>query len=61
MAQANDLFSENVPIIVLAATYHPWASNRRLGNVPEHLSPYNSAPTIMYWAGVVQSFTNRII
>jgi peptide/nickel transport system substrate-binding protein len=41
MAVANDLQSENVPVIALGSAYKPWASNRRLGNVPKHLSPFN--------------------
>ena len=41
MARANELLSENVPVIALGAVYQPWAFNRRLRNVPDHISPHN--------------------
>ena len=39
MTRMNDLFSENIPIIVVGFVYHTWGSSRRLGNVPHDLSP----------------------
>jgi peptide/nickel transport system substrate-binding protein len=47
MARANDLLSDNVPVIVLGTVYQPWAFNRRLGNVPNSLSPHNH---VMGWS-----------
>ena len=39
MTRMNDLFSENIPIIVVGFVFHTWGSSRRLGNVPHDLSP----------------------
>jgi peptide/nickel transport system substrate-binding protein len=37
MEQARDLHAENVPAIVVGATYHVWGATDRLGNVPDEM------------------------
>lgn len=42
MEHIRDIYTENIPVIVVGTAYWPWGSNNRLGNVPRKATVHNT-------------------